>query len=398
LTDAPLPPLEPAGRAHVEVDLAALARNYSRVARAVAPARVMPVVKADGYGHGAATVARALAPLGAAGFLVARPEEGSALRRAGIAAPILVGSPVPAAALAQAASDDVELAVSSLEQLAAVERFAAASGWRPAVHLKVDTGMHRLGVALAEAPAAIERLRASAVVRWVGLMSHLGDAELPESPRNGEQEAEFRALAARLDEGERRRLVLHLANSAGALRLPGTRFDMVRPGLALYGGEIPGVDLGLEPVLALRGRVRQVQAVAAGEAVGYGGRWRASRPSRVGVVGVGYADGYPWRAGGAARALVRGARVDVVGAVSMDLLAVDLTEVAAGEGEEVTLLGRQGGEEIRLAELAAWSGQSPYELLCHLRLRLPRIELRDGVPVGAGEAAATARREEGGRA
>jgi alanine racemase len=398
LTDAPPSPQESAGRAHVEVDLAALERNFGRVAREVAPARVMPVVKADGYGHGAVTVARCLEPLGAAGFLVARPEEGSVLRRAGVRAPILVGSPAPEAALPQAADDDLELAISSLEQLAALEGFAVASGWRPAVHLKVDTGMHRLGVAPTEVPAALDRLRRSQALRWVGLMSHLADAELPESPRNAAQQEAFRGIAARLGADERRRLTLHLANSAGALRLPATRFDLVRPGLALYGGEIPGVDLGLEPVLALRGWIRQVQAVAAGETVGYGGRWRAPRPSRVGVVGVGYADGYPWRAGGSAQALVRGVRVEVVGAVSMDLLAIDLSESAAGEGDEVTLLGRQGEDEIRLAELAAWSAQSPYELLCHLRLRLPRLELRDSAPVADGEPAAAARHDGEGRA
>ena len=398
MTDSPTSPLEPAGRAHVEVDLAALERNFVRVAREVAPARVMPVVKADGYGHGAVTVARCLEPLGAAGFLVARPEEGAALRRAGVRAPILVGSPLPAAALEQAAGDDLELAVCSLEQLAALERFAATSGWRPAVHLNIDTGMHRLGVAPAEVPAALERLRGSAAMRWIGLMSHLADADLADSPRNAQQEAAFRQAAARLGASERRRLTLHLANSAGALRLPTARFDLVRPGLALYGGEIAGVALGLEPVLALRGRIRQIQAVAAGEPVGYGGRWRAPRPSRIGVVGVGYADGYPWRAGGAAQALVRGVRVALVGAVSMDLLAIDLSDVSAGEGDEVTLLGRQGGEEIRLAELAAWSVQSPYELLCHLRLRLPRIELRDGVPVADGEPAAVSRRGDEDRA
>lgn len=378
----------PAGRSHVEIDLAALARNYRRVERAVAPARVMPVVKADGYGHGAVAVARSLAPLGAAGFLVARVEEGLELRRAGVRGSILVGSPTPSESLSSAADGELELAVSSLEQLAELEAFAAARGWSPGVHLKIDTGMHRLGLALAEARGAIDRLRRSAELRWVGLMSHLADADLPASGRNERQEEAFRGVAELLSESERRRLSLHLANSAGALRLPSTRFDLVRPGLALYGGEIPGIDLGLEPVMAVRGRVRQVQALVAGEPVGYGGRWRAPRPSRVGIVGVGYADGYPWRAGGVAEALVRGERVAVVGAVSMDLLAVDLTDVAATDGDEVTLLGRQGGDAIRLAELASWSGQSVYELLCHLRLRLPRIEIPGGVSVESAEAAA----------
>lgn len=379
MSDGLPPAASAAGRAHVEVDLAALERNFDRVARAVAPARVMPVVKADAYGHGAVEVARALTPRGAAGFLVARPEEGSALRRAGVAAPILVGSPAPEETLPQLQADDLEVAVSSLEQLRALERFAAARGWRPAVHLKVDTGMHRLGVGPDEVAAALELLRRSAALRWVGLMSHLADAELAASDRNAVQLAAFERIVGLLTPAERAATVVHLANSAGALRLPATRYDLVRPGFALYGGEIAGVDLGLEPVMSLKARVRQVQAVAAGEPVGYGGRWRARRPSRVGVVGVGYADGYPWRAGGAAQAVAAGFRVPVVGAVSMDLLALDLTATGVGEGDEVALLGGGGPAAVRAGELAAWCGQSPYELFCHLRLRLPRVATRDGV-------------------
>lgn len=386
------PAASSAGRAHVEIDLAALERNFDRVARAVSPARVMPVVKADAYGHGAVEVAGALAPRGAAGFLVARPEEGSALRRAGVAAPILVGSPAPEETLPRLQADDLAVAVSSLEQLRGLERFAAARGWRPAVHLKVDTGMHRLGVAADEVPAAFDLLRRSAALRWVGLMSHLADAELAASDRNDFQLAAFERIVALLSPAERAAIAVHLANSAGALRLPAARFDLVRPGFALYGGEIEGVDLGLEPVMSLKARVRQVQAVAAGEPVGYGGRWRSPRPSRVGVVGVGYADGYPWRAGGAARAVAGGERVAVVGAVSMDLLALDLTATGIGEGDEVALLGGAGPAAIRAGELAAWCGQSPYELFCHLRLRLPRVVTRDGVAVGRAERAAEAPR------
>jgi len=378
----------PAGRAHVEVDLAALERNFDRIAREVAPARVMPVVKADAYGHGAAEVARCLEPRGAAGFLVARPAEGAALRRAGVRATILVSSPEPVDTLPQLQADDLAVAVSSLEQLHALERFAAASGWRPEVHLKIDSGMHRLGVPLADVAAACDLLRRAVTLRWTGLMSHLADADVEGSGRNQVQIDAFRAVVDGLAAAERSRLIVHLANSAGALRLPAARFDLVRPGLAIYGGDIAGVALPLEPVMSLRGRITQVQAVAAGEPVGYGGRWRAPRASRVAVVGIGYADGYPWRAGGAAQALVRGARVPVIGAVSMDMLALDLSGTAAAEGDEVTLIGRQGAGEIRVGELAAWSGQSAYELLCLLRLRLPRVLTRDGAP--AGEAAARA--------
>jgi alanine racemase len=365
-------------RARIEIDLDALERNFRRLARHVAPAGVLPVVKADAYGHGAVEVAHALEPLGAAGFAVARVEEGAALRESGVRARILVCSPVHPGWLGELARHDLTPVVSALEQLDALEEFALASGWRPAIHLKLDTGMHRLGMPESQVEAAFARLRGSRLVRWEGLMSHLADAELAESATNERQQRAFEAALARLLPGERERLSVHLANSAGAVRLPGSRFDLVRPGLALY-GECPwpaGAELGLEPVLALRGRIVQVQEVAAGEKVGYGGRWQAARASRIAVVGIGYADGYPWRAGNRAEALVDGRRVPVVGAVSMDLMALDVTGVAAATGDEVTLIGRQGGATIPVGELAERAGTISYEVLCHLRLRLPRAWLR----------------------
>jgi alanine racemase len=384
---------EPPGghRARIEIDLDALERNYRRVARAVAPAGVLPVVKADAYGHGAVEVARALAPLGAAGFAVARVEEGSALRVAGVAARVLVCSPVHPDRYGELARHDLVPVVSALDQIDALEAFAGATGWRPAVHLKVDTGMHRLGVPEPELGTALDRLRASRLLRWEGVMSHLADAEVATSATNERQQRAFEEVLARLTAEERGRLAVHLANSAGALRLPRSRFDLVRPGLALYGGDVPNAsrEAGLEPVAALRARIVQVQPVGAGEPVGYGGRWRAEAPSRIGIVGVGYADGYPWRAGNRAEALVAGRRVAVVGAVSMDLLALDLTGVEAAVGDEATLLGRQGAEEIRVGELAERAGTIPYEILCHLRLRLPRLWLRaeSRAPAAEGVAA-----------
>jgi len=381
-------------RAHVEVDLGALARNYRRIASFVAPSRVMPVVKADGYGHGSIAVARELDGLGVAGFLVARTAEGVALRDGGIRSPIVVGSPAPEEALEEARRCDLSIVLSRLDALDELEAFAAGNGWRPAVHLKVDTGMHRLGVAFDEADAAIGRLRRSRSVRWVGLMSHLGDAELVDAARNREQLAAFAALTARLAVEERQRIDLHLANSAGALLLPPARHDVVRPGYALYGGRIPGSALELEPVMSIAAHIRHIVAVAPGEAVGYGGRWLAERPSRIGIVGLGYADGYPWRSSERAAALVRGRRVPLAGAVSMDLVALDLTDSGGEIGETAIFLGHQGEEEIRVEELGEWSGQSGYELMCHFRLRLPRVYRREG-EIAAGAPGARLRTETG---
>jgi alanine racemase len=371
-------------RAWIEIDLGALARNFRALAALVAPARVLPVLKADAYGHGAAEVAKTLAALGAAGFAVARPAEGVALRRAGVTARILVFAPAATPELGALARFDLSPVVSDLDQLDELERFAAATGWRPRVHLKIDTGMHRLGVPLARAGEAIARLRAARALVWEGLLSHLAAADDPSSPMTGEQLARFRSVVATLTGAERARLELHLANGAGALLEPETRFDLVRPGLALFGGAPPGAPIALEPVLSLRAQLLQTKSVAAGGRVGYGGRWTAPRPSRIGIVGVGYADGYPWRAGagGGAAALVRGRRVALVGAVSMDLVALDLTEVGGEVGEEVVLVGRQGGETIRIEELARAAGTLPYELLCSFRLRLPR-RVTGGAPAEA---------------
>jgi len=239
-------------------------------------------------------------------------------------------------------------------------------------------------VPLAAAGVAMARLRASAVLVWEGLLSHLASAEEPSGGGTAEQLAAFRGLVAALAPAEQARLELHLANGAGALLHPETRFDLVRPGLALYGGVPAGSPIALEPVLSLRAQILQVKSVEAGETVGYGGRWTAPRRSRLGIVGVGYADGFPWRAGaaGTAQALVRGRRVPLVGAVSMDLVALDLTASGGEVGEESVLLGRQGSEAIRVEELARAAGTLPYELLCGLRLRLPRrvvASRREGV-------------------
>ncbi len=204
-------------------------------------------------------------------------------------------------------------------------------------------------------------------------MSHLAEAETPESESNRQQQRRFDEVLALLSPAERAVISVHLANSAGALHLPAARFDWVRLGIALYGYDSAGRLSGdLEPVLSVAAEIVQVKSIPAGTRVGYGGRWTAERPSRIGIVPVGYADGYSWRLGNRAEVLVAGRRVPVVGSVSMDLLAVDRHRVAAEVGSRVTLLGRQGAEAISAVELAAEVGTMPYQLLCLFGLRLPR--------------------------
>jgi len=394
-------PSLPAGRAlpdvlrpaWAEIDLDALVANFRRLRELVAPARVLAVIKADAYGHGAPEVGRALEAAGVDLLGVALLEEGAEVRRAGVEAPILVLGVPRAAQLPYYRRYRLTPVVSGLDQLAMWRDWLAGSagsdgGFVQPIHLKVDTGMTRLGIAEDELPRALEMVRASRHLELAGLLSHLADADLLDSPRNLDQERRFARAADALTAEERARALLHLANSAGALHRPASRHGLVRLGLALFGHD-PAHDPasrcdGLEPVMSVKTRTVLVRDVPAGTRVSYGGRWTAARPSRIGVLPVGYADGYAWRLTNRAPALVRGRRLPLVGAVSMDMVFVDLTDLAgpgaaadgaaaaAWVGEEVVLLGRQGDERIAVTELAELAGTIPYELLCLLGLRLAR--------------------------
>jgi alanine racemase len=372
-----------------EIDLGAVQRNLSRVRQAVGPGvRIFGVVKADAYGHGAVPVARALEPLCNA-LAVSLVEEGFELRAAGIRAPILV-----LGAYYNRHQDDVlsERLTPVVYDRRDLEKFAAAAARRnrPAdVHVKIDTGMSRLGITPAELEAMLGRLVQLPSLRLAGICTHFASADLADASTT---EAALAELAQGLDRAAAlgfRGLVNHAANSAAAVRFPTARLDAVRPGLALYGAmpsEIVKLP-GLEAALALRTRVMSVRDVAVGTGVSYGGTWRAARPSRVATLPIGYADGYPRHVRGAA-VLLAGRRVPIVGAVCMDMLMIDVTDLAdsALDGA-VTLIGRDGAEEITVDDLARWAGTVNYEILCGISKRVPRV-LRDaaiicGAPTGA---------------
>ncbi|HXU61749.1 MAG TPA: alanine racemase [Polyangia bacterium] len=361
-----------------EIDLGAVQRNVGRVREAVgSPVRIFGVVKADAYGHGAVPVARALEPLCHA-LAVSLVEEGLELRAAGIRAPILV-----LGAYYNRHQDDViaERLTPVIYDHGDLERFAAAAkraGRRIDVHVKVDTGMSRLGVAPGELPATLERLAAMPQLKLAGLCTHFASADVPDAAATDAQLAAFQAA---LDAAHAQRLpgvIRHAANSAAAVRFPSARLDAVRPGLALYGAMPSDVVrlAGLEPTLALRSRIMAVREIAAGTSVSYGGTWRAPRPTRVATLPIGYADGYP-RHIRQASVLLGGRRVPIIGVVCMDMLMIDVTDLPESAlAGPVTLIGRDGADEITVDELARWAGTINYEILCGISKRVPRV-LRD---------------------
>jgi alanine racemase len=364
--------------AWVDVDLDALTGNLRAIRRQAPGMHVLAVVKADGYGHGAVGVSRALEAEGVDWLGVALLEEGAELRRAGIRLPILVLGTARPAKISLYRHYRLTPTVSSLLELGLWREWAPTFGEPQPIHLKVDTGMSRLGVALDEVPEALAALRAHPGLRLAGLLSHFAEADDLESPRNAGQEARFRAVLELLSEAERGEIEIHMANSAAALHHPQSRFTLARVGIALYGIDPVGRKEELTPVMSVVARIVQVREVPAGTPLSYGGRTVTRRRSRIAIVPVGYADGYAWRLTGKAEALLRGRRVPIAGSVTMDMILLDVTETGGEVGEEVVLLGRQGTEEIPAAELARLAGTLSWEILCHLGLRLPRRYLRGG--------------------
>ncbi|TMQ04221.1 MAG: alanine racemase [Deltaproteobacteria bacterium] len=365
-------------RTRVEVDLAAIVAN-ARTVRAMTGTEVFAVVKADGYGHGAVAVARALtAARAAAGFCVSLVEEGVALRDAGVAAPVLVLGPSQHGGEDDMVTAGLTPVLGSPEDLAALAVVARRRGRTIEAHLKVDTGMGRLGVAEAEAPRlAAEAARTGVAV--IGLMTHFAcaDTDDPDDPGSmtREQLRRFRDVDRAVTAAGAPLRVRHAANSSGALLFPEARLDLVRTGIAIYGhGRWPAGSAPRASAMRLVTEVAKIRTVAEGASVGYGAAWRASRTSRVAILPLGYADGLPRRASGRAQAAIRGHRVPLVGVISMDIAVADVTDVPEiTVGDAAVLLGRaSGGASISVAEYGAWAGLSEYEVTCGMSKRVPR--------------------------
>ena len=369
----------------VRVRPAAIEANVRRLAERAGGAALCAVVKADGYGHGAVASARAALAGGASWLAVATiPEALEAVEAAesvGSDAPVLVLSEVApqlAASALDRCPDRIRFTVASA---AGVEALSTAPGPARAVHLKVDTGMHRMGALPTELDDVTGALRAAgARLRLEGVWTHLAVADAPNNPFTAEQLARFdRALAAILRDGLPTGVV-HAANSAGLLAHPAARRDLIRAGIAIYGvppsPELEGA-IDLEPALELVSRVTAVRTVAPGESVSYGRHWWAEEPTRVATVAIGYADGIRRDSGSAGvEVLARGHRCPIVGMVTMDQLMVALDPAIAAEvasGDEVVLIGQQGVDEITATEVAGRLGTIAYEVLTSISSRVPRV-------------------------
>ena len=354
------------------VDLDAIVANWRKLEKTAVPAECAAVVKANGYGLGAEPIARALAGAGCKTFFVATLDEARVVRGSVPSATIYALDGVFQNTAESYAGIDCKPVIGDLNELAEWDMFCRRTGWSGGAAIHIDTGMNRLGLTLAEAQAIIPRINAGDHgIRLV--ISHLVSAELLNNPTNARQLTTFRQIAS-LFSG----VPASLANSSGIYLGPQFQFDLVRPGAALYGvNPTPEADNPMQPVAELKARIVQIRNIERGETVGYGGTWTARRPTRLAIVSAGYADGY-FRAASAndgtrgAEVVVAGKRCPIAGRVSMDLVAVDITDLptnAARRGHMVTLLG----EGITVDELAHHFGTIGYEVLTSLGARYARI-------------------------
>jgi alanine racemase len=367
-----------AHRAWIEIDHEALRGNLAAVRQLAGGQSLIGVVKANAYGHGAVEVSRTLVAEGVERLAVATLGEALELRAAGIGISIMVFFRITPTEVDRAVAADLEPVVYDADTAALVERASAAAGRTTSVHLKVDTGLGRQGIEPEGAVSLAIAIARSPHLRIVGTFSHLAVPGEDDAYTDVQVMRLARTVDAMRSAGIDPGLV-HIAASGGLLSSAARVGDAVRPGLLLYGMRPPWAgerDVGLRPVLSIHARALRLFDLAAGAAIGYGLRFRALRPTRIATLGIGYGDGWPRAHGNNGWALVRGMRVPIVGAVSMDALTVDIGEVdGVTYGDEFVLIGEQGNERITADEVAAERRTINYEVTTALRERLPRLHI-----------------------
>ena len=361
-----------------EIDLDALAHNVRLLAARAAPSRVWAVVKANAYGHGAIACGRAALEAGAAGLAVICVDEAEELRQAGIEAPVLVVGYTPPSDAERVVALRLRPTVGAPELVEALAAAARRAGRTVPIHLELESGLNRHGLAPDALVELAERARALPGIEVEGLFTHFAAAEEGDQRFTRRQFDALKAVAARLPFVRER----HCSASASVLLDPEMRLDAVRTGLSMFGYRPApwcGTDADLRPVLSLRAKVARVMEVERGATVGYGRTWAAPRPARIALVMCGYADGYRRGFGNRAHVLVRGRRAPVVGRVAMDMCMVDVTAVpGVSVGDVATLLGRDGDERVDADELAALADTISWEILAAVTARVPRLYLRGG--------------------
>jgi alanine racemase len=359
------------------VDLDALVWNFRQIRSKVGPrVKVLSMVKANGYGHGAPAVAKALAAAGNDAFGVAILEEGVELRQAGIQAPILVLAGAYPDQVDQFFDNRLTPVIHALENAKELDRAAHGRNKTFNVHLKVDTGMGRLGFLAGEIDSWLPKIKKFKALKIEGVFSHFSHAESVEGSYTRQQLRLFQRVVEQLHDAGIAPLA-HLANSAATITLPAAYFDMVRPGLMLYGvypSPAMASQISLKPVLSWKTRILQLKQVPVGSSISYGQTFITQRESLIATLPIGYADGYPRLLSNRGEVLVSGKRAPVAGRVCMDLTMIDVTDIEKIQpGDEVVLLGRQGDAEISADEMAAWANTISYEILTSISSRVPRI-------------------------
>ena len=363
---------------YATVNLAALAHNLTCTKRYLSPdCEVMAIVKANAYGHGAEETARALARLGIGRFAVASVDEGIALRQAGVSASIVVLGALFEEQVLDLVAHKLTPVVSDGQILPALAKAARSHTSPYPIHLKVETGMGRLGFSSEELLSLLDNPLLRNPLQVEGMMTHLADADGKDGTFTERQLGAFRAVVDQIRQRGISLPLVHAANSAAIVRFPDAHFSLVRPGIMLYGyhtlpATVPAPDL--RPVLSLHTKIVQLRTIPRGGTVSYNGTFVATRPTRIAVLPIGYADGYSRQLSHRGSVLIRGRRASIVGLVCMDMIMVDVTDMAQLQvGETVTLIGQQGQESIWAEEVAGWTDTIPYEVLCGIGSRVPRL-------------------------
>jgi len=365
------------------IDLDALEHNYRVIRKRVgADIGIMAVVKADAYGHGGVPVAANLERLGAESFGVAFAEEGMALREGGITKPVLILGGIYPGEVIKAHRYNLTPVVISLENGLELAHEARERGLRFQVHVKVDTGMTRIGIPVGEAKEAIRQLTAQNSLMLEGIISHFATVSADLGPAYWEQLAAFLGLLEELEALGINPPIKHMANSAAILGAPKPPFNFVRPGIALYGSS-PGAGfeniLDLRPVFSLTTEIFHLKRVPAGTPISYGGTFVTRRESVIATLPFGYADGLNRQISNRGCVLVRSQRAPIVGSVCMDMTMVDVTDIpGAAVGDEAVFIGRRGNECITVEEVAEICHTIPYEIFCHINQRVSRVYIRGG--------------------